>query len=113
LCVVGGGVIGTEYACMLAACGVRVTLVEGKPRLLDFLDEEISEALQYRLRELGVRLRLGEKVDHIDIQPVPGRRHDDPAGTQVPAGDDGRIAGTGRVRATLCSGKTIACDTLL
>ena len=74
MCIVGGGVIGTEYASMLSACGVRVTLVEGKNRLLDFLDEEISESLQYRLREMGVRLRLGEKVDHIDVADGPGRR---------------------------------------
>ena len=105
MCIVGGGVIGTEYASMLSACGVRVTLVEGKPRLLDFLDEEISESLQYRLRECGVRLRLGEKVDHIDVADGPGRRKGDPTGVDVPR--------AGRVTATLCSGKTVGCDTLL
>lgn len=60
--VVGGGVIGTEYASMLSALGVKVTLVEGRSRLLDFLDAEISEALQYHLRRGGMTLRLGEKV---------------------------------------------------
>lgn len=60
--VVGGGVIGTEYASMLSALGVKVTLVEGRNRLLDFLDAEISEALQYHLRRGGMTLRLGEKV---------------------------------------------------
>jgi NAD(P) transhydrogenase len=66
LIVVGGGVIGTEYACMLAAVGVKVTLIESRPRLLDFLDDEISESLQFRLRDIGIRLRLGETVAKIE-----------------------------------------------
>ena len=41
--VVGGGVIGTEYASMLQALGVRVSLIESRPRVLEFLDEEIGE----------------------------------------------------------------------
>src|SRR5688572_14067125 len=43
--VAGGGVIGCEYACMFAALGVKVTLVEGKDRVLGFLDSEVSDAL--------------------------------------------------------------------
>jgi NAD(P) transhydrogenase len=65
--IVGGGVIGTEYACMLAAVGVKVTLVDSRPRLLEFLDDEIGESLQFRLREMGVRLKLGEAVAKIEI----------------------------------------------
>ena len=42
--IVGGGVIGTEYACMMATLGVRVILTEARPSLLDFVDSEISEA---------------------------------------------------------------------
>lgn len=67
LTIVGGGVIGTEYASMFAALGVKVTLVDQRPRLLEFVDEEITEALQYRLRELGVRLRLGEAIASISL----------------------------------------------
>jgi NAD(P) transhydrogenase len=67
--VVGGGVIGTEYACMLAATGVRVTLVESRPRLLEFVDDELAESLQFRLRDMGVRLRLGESVATIEDTP--------------------------------------------
>jgi NAD(P) transhydrogenase len=63
--IVGGGVIGTEYACMLAAVGVKVTLVESKTRLLEFIDDELSELLQVRLRDMGIRLRLGEAVSTI------------------------------------------------
>lgn len=73
--VVGGGVIGTEYASMLTALGVKVTLVEGRPRLLDFVDTELIEALQYHLRQSGMTLRLGEKVVKINkVEAPPGSR---------------------------------------
>jgi NAD(P) transhydrogenase len=64
--VVGGGVIGVEYACILATLGVKVTLVEGRDKLLGFLDQEITEALQYQMRRGGISLRLGEKVKTIE-----------------------------------------------
>jgi NAD(P) transhydrogenase len=73
--VVGGGVIGTEYASMLAALDVKVTLIEGRSKLLDFVDSELTEALQYHLRQRGVTLRLGEKVVSIKrVEPTTGAR---------------------------------------
>ena len=72
--VVGGGVVGTEYACMMAALGVKVTLVEGRNEVLGFLDREITEAFQYHMRRMGITLRLGEKVAKIEIlDPVAAR----------------------------------------
>ena len=65
--IVGGGVIGVEYACMLAAVGVHITLVESRPKLLEFVDDELIESLQFRLRDMGMRLRLGESVSQIQI----------------------------------------------
>jgi NAD(P) transhydrogenase len=62
LIVVGAGVIGIEYASMCAALGVRVTLIEQRAEMLDFVDREIAEQLQYHLRNLGVIFRFGEKV---------------------------------------------------
>jgi NAD(P) transhydrogenase len=62
LLVVGAGVIGLEYASMHAALGTTVTVVEQRPRLLDFCDAEIVEGLQHQLRDLGVVFRLGETV---------------------------------------------------
>ncbi|MCC6678998.1 MAG: Si-specific NAD(P)(+) transhydrogenase [Phycisphaerales bacterium] len=98
LMVVGGGVIGTEYASMLAALGVKVTLIEGRARLLDFIDAEIAEALQYHLRQAGVTLRLGEKVVSIRaVEAAPGAR-----------AKDNMMA-----EATLESGKTLRADCLL
>jgi NAD(P) transhydrogenase len=64
--VVGGGVIGLEFASMGAALGIAVTLVEKRQRLLDFADEEIVDALQYHLRGLGLALRLGEEVATVE-----------------------------------------------
>jgi NAD(P) transhydrogenase len=63
--VIGGGVIGLEYASMAAALGVHVTLVEKRARLLEFVDDELVEALQYHLRGIGLVLRLGEEVEAV------------------------------------------------
>lgn len=64
--VLGGGVIGTEYASMFARLGVQVTLVERAPRLLGFLDYQIGDALQYYLREQGMTLRLNDSLSRIE-----------------------------------------------
>jgi NAD(P) transhydrogenase len=66
LIVVGGGVIGVEYTCMFATLGVRVILVERRPRLLEFADAEIVEALSYHLRDHRVTMRLNEEVDTVE-----------------------------------------------
>ena len=91
--VVGGGVIGTELACTLAALGVQVTLVEGRDQLLGFVDREIIEAFQTAIRRLGVTLRMGEKVQRIE---------------EVTSG-----GGEAMVEATLESGKELRAETLL
>ncbi len=62
LIVVGAGIIGLEYASMFAALGVKVTLLDQRPILLDFVDREIIESLCFQLRQLGTVFRLGEKV---------------------------------------------------
>jgi NAD(P) transhydrogenase len=67
MAVVGAGVIGCEYASMFAALGVRVTLIDKRPRLLPFIDAEIIDALVYQLRENRVTLRLGEEVGGIEL----------------------------------------------
>jgi NAD(P) transhydrogenase len=70
LIVVGGGVIGVEYACMFAVLGVRVTLIEKRDRLLEFADREIIEALSYHLRDSRMILRLGEEVSSVEELPL-------------------------------------------
>jgi NAD(P) transhydrogenase len=66
LVVVGAGIIGIEYASMFAALGSKVTVVEKRHRLLDFVDAQIAEGLQYHLRDLGVVFRFGETVTAVE-----------------------------------------------
>jgi NAD(P) transhydrogenase len=63
LVVVGGGVIGCEYACTFAALGTHVTLVDSGDVLLRFLDREVSHALMRRLPELGITLQAPDRVE--------------------------------------------------
>jgi NAD(P) transhydrogenase len=88
--IVGGGIIGLEYASMCAALEMRVTVIEQRPQIRDFVDGEIVEALSYHLRELEVVFRLGERVVGVES-------------------DDDR----NRVTASLESSKTIHGESLL
>jgi NAD(P) transhydrogenase len=65
--VVGAGVIGLEYASMLAALGVKVTVIDQRPAMLDFVDCEIVEALSYHIRQQDAVFRLGEKVTTVGV----------------------------------------------
>ena len=74
MAVVGGGVIGTEYASIFAALGVQVMLVEPKERVLPFVDYEMIHRLQDQLNLLGLKFALGHKVtameahgDHVQL----------------------------------------------
>src|SRR4051794_15306469 len=99
--VVGGGVIGVEYACMMQTLGVKVTLIEGRSEVLGFLDHEITEAFQYQMRRTGMTLRLGEKVNAIE--------HIAPTGKEAGSGS----GGAPKVLAILESGKQLQAETLL
>ena len=61
LTIIGGGVIGCEYASIFAHLGVRVTVVDSRDSLLSFLDDEIGEALIFLMRKYGVTFILGQK----------------------------------------------------
>src|SRR5215467_2326281 len=89
LIVVGAGVIGIEYASMCAALEIRVTIIEQRQEMLDFVDREIVEQLQYHLRNLDVILRFGEKVLSVEKDS------------------------SGAVVAILDSGKTVSAEALL
>lgn len=92
LTVVGAGVIGCEYASMLAALGVRVTLIDARHRLLPFVDDEVAAELCHHLREARVTLRMGETVKSLETVHT----------------DTGE-----RVRLHLDSGKTIVTEKAL
>src|SRR5262249_52942958 len=89
LIVVGAAVIGVEYALMLAALGGEVTVIDQRPKMLDFVDTELVDALAYHMRKNGVTFRLGEKVVGVAIDAK------------------------GRVVASLESGKNVPADALL
>ena len=89
LIVVGAGVIGLEYASMVTALNIKVTVVEARPSILEFVDTEMIEALMYFMRQRGATFRLGEKVVSVGIDEK------------------------NRVAARLESGKTVHGDALL
>src|SRR5438132_10028022 len=89
LIVMGGGVIGCEYASMFAAFGIKVTLFDKRNDLLRFVDQEIVQALIYHMRTNGVTMRLGEELDKVTTDERD------------------------RVVTTFKSGKTIVTDVLL
>jgi NAD(P) transhydrogenase len=66
LAVIGGGVIGSEYACVFAALGVAIRVIESGPRILSFLDEEISLSLQDFMRAKGIELLLNDGVERLE-----------------------------------------------
>jgi NAD(P) transhydrogenase len=88
LVVVGAGVIGIEYASIFDALGCKVTVVERRDRMLEFCDEEITQALQYHLRSLAVTFRFRESVTAVALQ-------------------------ADRTLTSLASGKTIAADAVM
>lgn len=65
--VIGGGVIGTEYASMLAAFGINVTLIDRRTQMLRFLDQEIAQALEAQMQHNGVTMRLGQEYLNISV----------------------------------------------
>ncbi len=88
--VVGGGVIGCEYASIVAALGkTKVTVLEARDRLLGFLDEEIGTHLTQAFTRLGIDVMLGDKIVKYE---KPARRH---------------------VRVTLASGRVLESERLL
>lgn len=86
--IYGAGVIGCEYASIFSGLGMKVELINGRENLLEFLDDEISDALSYHLRDTGVMVRHREQYSSIE------------------AGDKG-------VTLKLESGKIIRADALL
>lgn len=66
--IYGAGVIGSEYASIFAGLGIKVNLVNTQNRLLSFMDEEITEALSYHLRDQGVIIRHNEEFSHVEAR---------------------------------------------
>jgi len=73
MAVMGGGVVGTEYASIFTALGVNVILVEPRERLLPFVDTEMIHRLTDRLKSLGLKFALGDKA--VEVKPMGNRMH--------------------------------------
>jgi NAD(P) transhydrogenase len=86
--IYGAGIIGCEYASMFRNMGVKLNLINTRQRLLEFLDDEISDALSYHLRDTGTVIRHGEQYEKVETN------------------DDGVVL-------HLASGKKIKSDVLL
>ncbi len=89
LAVLGGGVVGCEFACFFAALGTQVTLIEMLPRLVPAEDDEIAQLLEREMKKQKIDLNLGTKVDGMKDGP------------------------NGSVVLTLAGGKTVEVDTVL
>ena len=79
LVVVGGGAVGCEFASIFTALGADVVLVDNGPRLLSFMDAEVSGALAEAFRHMGIRVihRAGRagasrKDGHLRVELASG-----------------------------------------
>jgi NAD(P) transhydrogenase len=101
IAIVGGGVIGTEYASILAMLDIPVILIDKRPRLLEFVDAEIIAALQQYMKEIGVTLYHSEEV--IEIKKLPSGqihlrlKHAEPIETPIVMYAIGRVGTTDRL----------------
>jgi dihydrolipoamide dehydrogenase len=89
LAVLGGGVVGTEFACFFAALGTQVTLIEMLPRLVPAEDDEIAQTLEREMKKQKITLHLNTRVEGM------------------------RDEADGAVTLTLPEGKTVTVDTVL
>lgn len=64
--VIGAGVIGVEYATIFSALDTRITVIDGRPTMLDFVDADIVDSFRHDLQDRGIALRLGEEVDRVE-----------------------------------------------
>lgn len=89
LVVIGAGVIGSEYAGTFAALGVEVHIVDGRDKLMPFLDEEIADTLAEAMNRNGIKFHWNERVVGCDASQAD------------------------EVILTLSSGATLSCDGVL
>lgn len=71
--IYGGGVIGCEYACIFAQLGIDTTIVDGRDRIMQYMDEEAADNLKKYMEEMGVHFRLGQKM--LNVIPTGPKVH--------------------------------------
>lgn len=97
LAIIGGGVIGVELACVWAAAGARVTILEAAPRLLPTLERELGQSLAAQLRQDGVEVFTGADVTGATPGPAVAFTH---RGEAYRLEADAVLVATGRRPAT-------------
>ena len=98
MAIIGAGVIGVEYATIFNALDVHVTLIEPRDSMLDFVDRELVGDFTYQLRDRGMVLRFGKKVDKVVKLDKGGCQIDMEDGRSVKA--DMVLFAAGRMGAT-------------
>ncbi len=68
LTVIGGGVIGVEYATIFSALDVPVTLIESRDTILDFVDRELVDDFIHQMRDRGMTIRLGAAIKEVVVR---------------------------------------------
>ncbi len=68
LTIIGAGVVGVEYATIFKALDIKVTLVEPRQTMLDFMDQEILMHFRHEIMNDGLRLQFGQKVTSIECR---------------------------------------------
>ncbi len=94
LLIVGGGVIGCEFACMMQAMGVDVTVVEMLPQLLPNMDAQIAELLTKIFTKRGIKMHVGVKIEQMHLTPASGAKATLANGQSIEA--DRVLVATGR-----------------
>ncbi len=89
IAILGGGVVGSEFACFFAAIGSQVTLIEMLPRLVPAEDDEIAQTLEREMKKQKIALHLGAKVEGM------------------------KDNADGSISLTLSGGKSVEADTVL
>lgn len=96
--VVGGGVIGCEYACMFAILGIDVTVVEQRGRIIGSLDDEIAATLQAQMQAIGITFHFNDSVEALDVGDTLNTRLKsglvlEPESILVSSGRNGNVRG--------------------
>lgn len=100
LCVIGGGVIGTEFAGIYAGLGTQVTVIEMLPRILMSMDRELTEMVTHLMEEEGVTFHTETQVEHVEKTQTGFRVHASRKGVPIKIETQKLLMAAGRKAST-------------
>jgi len=108
--IVGGGVIGVEFATLLAALGKKVTILEGAPGILLAVDPELTKLLARQFKKWKIDVKTGVKVTQIDATAGQNGENGEAASveTVVSFEEKGEIKTVAAERCVVCVGRSPA-----